>query len=158
MYVYSKTNRLKRLCYEKDKFENLREHFLYYFRYSSNINNTYTIDKEILEYIKQNLNYKELEFKRIWFLLSLPQTLDDFLIIYNKEYKNPVENLEELSTYLNSIKNFELSSENDIIDYLIKEIKNNNLTLKLTTYYHIRIIINNKQNIRRFQHIKKLCN
>ena len=158
LYVYSKTNRLKRLCYEKDKFENLREHFLYYFRYSSNINNTYTIDKEILEYIKQNLNYKELEFKRICFLLSLPQTLDDFLIIYNKEYKNPVENLEELSTYLNSIKNFELSSENDIIDYLIKEIKNNNLTLKLTTYYHIRIIINNKQNIRRFQHIKKLCN
>lgn len=63
LYVYSKTNRLNRLWYEKDKFENIKEHFLYYFKYSNNINNTYKIDKEIIEYIKQNLNYKELEFK-----------------------------------------------------------------------------------------------
>lgn len=158
LYVYSKTNRLNRLWYEKDKFENIKEHFLYYFKYSNNINNTYKIDKEIIEYIKQNLNYKELEFKRICLLLSLPQTFEDFLIIYNKKYKNPVDNLEELNTYLDSARSFESSSENDIIDYLIKEIKNNNLTLKITTYYHIRKIINNKRNIRRFQHIKKFCN
>jgi len=66
--------------------------------------------------------------------------------------------LEELSTYLNNIKFFESSSEDDIIDYLIKEIKSNNLTLKITTYFHIIKVISNKRNIRRFQHIKKFCN
>lgn len=157
LYVYSQTNRFKRLWYEKYKFDNLKEHYLYYFKNSNNLNDEYKIDKEIMEYIKQHLNYKDLEFNRIYLLLALPQTLEDFLNIYNKKYKNPGNNLEELSTYLNNIKFFETSSENDIIDYLIKELKNNNLTLKMTTYYHIRRIIRNKRNIRRFQHIKKLC-
>lgn len=157
LYVYSKTNRLKRLWYEKEKFENLKESFLYYFKHSNNINDKYTIDKEIIEYIKQNLSYKELEFNRICLLLSLPQTLEDFLNIYEKKYKKPADNSEELSVYLNKINCFETSAENDIIDHLIKEIKNNNLTLTITTYNHIRRIITKKGNVRRFQHVKKLC-
>ncbi len=158
LYVYSKTNRLERLCYEKEKFENLKESFLYYFKYSSNINDKYIIDKEIIEYIKQNLSYKELEFKRICLLLDLPQTLDDFLNIYEKKYKESTDNSEELGIYLNKINCFEHSSEDHIIDSLIKEIKNNNLSLKITTYNHIRKIINKNGNVRKFQHIKKLCN
>lgn len=156
LYVYSKTNRQKVLSYEKDKFENLKEHILYYFKNSMNLNDKYRIDKDIIKYIKQNISYKELIFKKICLLLSLPQTLEDFLNVYYKKYQNPDDN-NELSIYLNKITCFESKSENAIIDYLINEIKSKNLVLTIATYNHIRSILSKNGNIRRFQHIKKLC-
>lgn len=156
-YVYSKCNRLKHLIYESSKFANLKESFLYYFVNSKKLNESYTIDMESLTYIKQNVSYQDLTFSKIMLLLKLPQTYEDFLCVYNKKYKNPCENISELSRYLKNIKCIDNNSEEKIIIFLINEVKNKNLILSMSTYKHIIKIIDNISNIRKFQKIKKLC-
>ena len=156
-YVYSKCNRLKHLIYEPSKFANLKESFLYYFVNSKELNESYTIDMESLTYIKQNVSYQDLSFSKIMLLLKLPQTYEDFLCIYNKKYKNPCDNVSELSRYLKNIKYIDNDSEEKIVIFLINEVKNKNLNLSMSTYKHITKIIDNISNIRRFQKIKKLC-
>lgn len=157
-YVYSKCNRLRWILYEYDKFENLKLQYVYYFKNSKRLNKEYKIDKEILTYIKQNTSYKELTFEKISLLLSTPQTKEDLINIYIKDYKKPCADNSELSYYLNNIKCFDTNCENEIINYLIGEIKNKRLVIKLSTYKHIKSVIKEKSNLRKFQHVKKLCN
>ena len=156
-YVYSKCNRSKHLSYEPSRFITLKESFLYYFINSKNLNDSYNIDIEVLNYIKQNVSYKDLSFFKIMLLLEVPQTYEDFLCVYNKKYKNPGNDSSELSRYLKSIKFIDNDSEEKIIIFLINEVKKKNLNLSMQTYKHIVKAINNISNIRKFQKIKKLC-
>ena len=156
-YVYSKYNRLKRLIYEPSKFDDLKESLLYYFMNSKNLNESYVFDKEILTYIKQNSDYMDLPFSKIMLLLKLPQTYEDFLCIYKKNYKEAVDGISELSQYLNNVECFDKDSENKIIMYLINVVKNKEVSLSINTYNHIMKTINNISNKRKFQKVKRMC-
>lgn len=156
-YVYSKFNRTKHLIYEQLKFDNLKEYILQYFVNSNLLNDDYVIDSEILTYVKHHLNYESLYFSKIKLLLKLPQTYEDFLCVYNKNYQEPDSMYENLSFYLNNIECFDETSENKFTTYFCNIIKDGNLTLTRDTYnYVIKNVLKNISNKRKFQRLRKL--
>ena len=59
-YCYSKFNRLKHMIYEEEKLEKLKDSYIYYFINSENLSKDYMIDNNMLQFLKNNINYKKL--------------------------------------------------------------------------------------------------
>ena len=157
-YVYSKFNRCKHLIYEQSKFDNLKESILNYFENSSRLNDEYIIDKEISIYIKQKLRYENLSFSKIKFLLKVPQTYEDFLCVFNKNYKDPDSEYNNVTFYLNNIDCFDEISEDKFTAYFCDIIKNTNLSLTKGTYNYVRkYVLKSVSNKQKFQNLRKLC-
>lgn len=155
-YVYSKFNREKHMTFEEEKFNNLGLIYREYFKNSELLNYEYKVDMKMKEYLKSKLNYNELSFQKIILICDLPQTLIDIKCIYNQDYQDLKEHSAELEEYLDTIVKFDSNDEDNIVDFLIEEVKSNRLKLYTFTYSHLILILNKISNKRKFQQLKKL--
>lgn len=153
-YCYSKFNRLNKMIYEEDKQDELKELYKYYFINSSKLSNEYVIDDKMLKYLKDNIDYKKLSIKKILLLKNTIQTMDDFNIIINNEYKSTSDSVleDDINEYLSSIKKIAKDDLHDFVELLIRKVKNKEIIINEKSYINIKLITNKPRKI---QQLKK---
>lgn len=153
-YIYSNINRTGMLSCVSSKFEVLKKYYLNYFMSEKMFDDKYYIETTVKKYLKDNLNYCDLDFRRIELLYDTPQTLEDLKIVLENRYKNPSEL--NWKKYLRGIKSIDKSEEFDFVWYLINKVKYDKFRLTLESYNCIRKLLD-VGNVRRWQRIKHLC-
>lgn len=155
-YVYSLSNRTKRIKYEDEKFNILKDYYESYFLNSNNLNNQYVIDKKILSYLKNKISYSKLNIVKINLLAKDTQKTSDVNALLYKQYVVGENYENEVDSYFSTVSNFDDDEENEIIDNLILIIKNDNLKLSKKSYNHIKYIIS-KKNVYKWGKVKSRC-